>query len=181
MAAGNEETDLRLENPASYNEVLTATSMTDFDGEPGGRGVPADVARCDEQVGTEPFEDDTATFFSNYATLPEDQAHTIAASGVCVVSLIPEFACATPDDPTPSGCEGVASGTSFSAPAVAGTAALCIATGKCTGTPAQIIQKLVADARTYNLANPGYGFVGDPLRPFGDGRYYGYLIRAGLY
>ncbi len=24
-------------------------------------------------------------------------------------------------------------------------------------------------------------FAGDPLRPFGDGRYYGYLIRAGLY
>ena len=47
-------------------------------------------------------------------------------------------------------------------------------------TPRQIIQKLVADARTYNLANPSYGFVGDPLRPI-SGKYYGDLIRAGLY
>ena len=71
-------------------------------------------------------------------------------------------------------------GTSFAAPAVTGTAALCISTGHCTGTPNQIINKLVADARAHNLAHPDYGFVGDPLRPI-PGKYYGYLIRAGLY
>jgi subtilisin len=38
----------------------------------------------------------------------------------------------------------------------------------------------VADARAYNRANPGYGYDGDPLRPIA-GRYYGWLIRAGLY
>jgi len=32
----------------------------------------------------------------------------------------------------------------------------------------------------YNQANPGYGFVGDPAHPI-SGRYYGWLIRAGLY
>jgi hypothetical protein len=32
----------------------------------------------------------------------------------------------------------------------------------------------------WNLATPGYRFQGDPLRPF-SGKYYGYLIRAGLY
>ena len=32
----------------------------------------------------------------------------------------------------------------------------------------------------YNQATPGYGFQGDPLRPI-SGKYYGYLIRAGLY
>ena len=32
----------------------------------------------------------------------------------------------------------------------------------------------------YNTAHPDYGYVGDPLRPL-DGRYYGYLIYAGLY
>ena len=47
-------------------------------------------------------------------------------------------------------------------------------------TPAQIIQKIVADAAAYNNANPGYGFVGDPLRPV-EGKYYGYLIRSALY
>ena len=45
----------------------------------------------------------------------------------------------------------------------------------------QIIQKIVSDAATYNNAkkNAGYGFQGDPLRPI-SGKYYGYLIRAGL-
>jgi hypothetical protein len=32
----------------------------------------------------------------------------------------------------------------------------------------------------YNLANCGYGFQGDPLRPI-SGKYYGFLIRAGRY
>ena len=34
--------------------------------------------------------------------------------------------------------------------------------------------------QAYNTANPGYGFAGDPLRPQA-GKYYGYLVRAGLY
>jgi subtilisin len=64
---------------------------------------------------------------------------------------------------------------------VAGAAALCIASGPCAGlTPAQIMQRLVSDAAAYSSANPGYGFAGDPLRPQAD-RYYGYLVRAGLY
>jgi hypothetical protein len=37
-----------------------------------------------------------------------------------------------------------------------------------------------SDAASYNVANSGYGFQGDPLRPV-TGKYYGYLIRAGLY
>jgi len=40
--------------------------------------------------------------------------------------------------------------------------------------------KLLDDAKAYNLAHPDYGFLGDPLHPVGD-RFYGYLIRAGLY
>jgi hypothetical protein len=44
------------------------------------------------------------------------------------------------------------------------------------------VQKIVADAAAYNTVkqNSGYGFQGDPLRPI-SGKYYGYLIRAGLY
>jgi hypothetical protein len=59
-------------------------------------------------------------------------------------------------------------------------AALCVATGACTGTPAQVIAKLRADAQLYNQANTGYGFTGDPISPT-SGRYYGYLTRAGAY
>jgi subtilisin len=97
----------------------------------------------------------------------------VAAPGVCVGST---FGAAKT-----SNAYGGASGTSFASPIVAGTVALCINSGACAGlTPAQIKTKIVADARTYNNANPGYGFQGDPLRPI-TGKYYGYLIRAGLY
>ena len=72
------------------------------------------------------------------------------------------------------------SGTSQASPFVAGTVELCIAAGACTGTPAQIIQKIVADTAAYNTTNPNYGFQGDPLHPI-SGKYYGYLIRAALY
>lgn len=43
-----------------------------------------------------------------------------------------------------------------------------------------IIQKIIADAAAYNRSHPDYGYLGDPLRPVA-GRYYGWLIRAGLY
>jgi subtilisin len=164
-SAGNDGVDLASEEPAAYEEVLTVTAMADFDGQPGGLRPPS--ASCVESLGTE-VEDDSAAFFSNYATLAEDQAHTVAAPGVCVNSTFPDGQYATD------------TGTSFAAPVAAGTVALCLHTA-CRGmTPRQVIRKIVADARTYNRANPGYGYEGDPLRPF-SGRYYGWLIRAGLY
>jgi subtilisin len=61
--------------------------------------------------------------------------------------------------------------------------ALCIFSGPCAGlAPAQIMQKIVSDAAAYNNSKngTGYGFQGDPLRPI-SGKYYGYLIRAGVY
>jgi subtilisin family serine protease len=46
----------------------------------------------------------------------------------------------------------------MASPHVAGTVALCIASGPCAGlTSAQIIQKIVSDAAAYNTANPSYG------------------------
>ena len=79
------------------------------------------------------------------------------------------------------GTYAVGSGTSFATPLVAGTVALCIASGPCSGlTAAQIVAKIVADAEAHNLANPSYGYEGDPLRPGGD-PYYGYLVNAGIY
>lgn len=66
---------------------------------------------------------------------------------------------------------------SVAAPLVAGTAALCL-TNQCRGlTPQQIVQEIVADARTDDESNSGYGFQGDPRRPIG-GKYCGYLIRG---
>jgi subtilisin family serine protease len=113
--------------------------------------------------------DDTGALFSNFATLQSDRSHTVAAPGACLGSTFLD------------GQYAVASGTSFAAPIVAGTVALCIASGPCRNlTPAQIIQKIVADAASYNTAHPEYGFAGDPLRPT-PWKYYGHLIRAAEY
>lgn len=150
VAAGNDTVDLASVRPASYNEVLTVTAMEDTDGEPGGLGGPG-APTCG--FGSE-VQDDTEAFFSNFATLPEDQDHSVAAPGVCIGSTYP------------GGLYASDSGTSYSAPFVSGTVALCISAGPCAGlTPTQIVAKIVSDAAAYNNANLDYGFEGDPNHP----------------
>jgi subtilisin len=165
-AAGNESSEFQRLWPATYNDVLTATAMADFDGKPDGLQPTAScsVVAADQA-------DDTAAWFSNFATLAEDRTHAVAAPGVCIGSTYP------------GGKYAASSGTSFATPLVAGTVALCIASGPCAGlTPRQIIQKIVSDSAAYNSAkkNVRYGFQGDPLRPIA-GKYYGYLINASVY
>jgi subtilisin family serine protease len=159
-AAGNSTADLGRFFPATYPEMLTMTAISDSDGAPGSAGGPNP---CDGSP------DDSPASFSNFATLAVDQAHTLAAPGVCISS-------------TYIGSDvAVDSGTSFASPFGTGTVALCIANGACAGlSPAQIVNKIVGDTTAYNLANPGYGFAGDPAHPIA-GRYYGYLLRAALY
>ena len=159
-AAGNSAADLQSFFPVTYKELLTATAIADSDGASGAAGAP------DPCLG---YPDDTPAAFSNYATLPVDTVHTVAAPGVCISS-------------TYIGSDvAVDSGTSFASPFVTGTVALCIASGPCAGlTPAQIVSKIASDAAAYNAANPGYGFTGDPAHPT-PGKYYGWLVRAGLY
>ncbi|MGH9041649.1 MAG: S8 family serine peptidase [Acidimicrobiia bacterium] len=158
VAAGNSKVDLVESVPAAYDEVLTVTAMADFDGLPGGEGE-ADCSSKDE--------DDTAADFSNF-TLPDaaDAAHVVAAPGVCVYS--------TWND---GGYESI-SGTSMASPHVAGLVARCIDAGPCSGmSPAEIIQKIRADA----AARPAEsGFFGDTKEPL-EGRYYGDLIDGSAY
>jgi subtilisin len=154
VAAGNSNEDFKDFVPAAYNEVLTVTAMADFNGQPGGRAAPT----CRSDV------DDTAADFSNFTTTGStDESHTIAAPGVCINST------------WKNGGYNTISGTSMASPHTAGTATLCIA-GPCAGfTPAQVMQKLRADA----AAQPAtYGFADDPDSPNGN-RYYGYLVYAG--
>ena len=138
------------------------TAIADFDGQPGGLSIdPCGFGAVD----------DKAAFFSNFATLPEDKAHTVAAPGVCLGTT------------APGDSYGAGTGTSFSAPLVSGLVALCIASGHCAGlTSQEIVAKIVADAAAYNAMkkNSGYGYEGDPLRPI-EGKYYGYLPSASLY
>ena len=69
----------------------------------------------------------------------------------------------------------------LSTPVLAGTVALCIAAGPCAGKkPKAVTRKILDDAASYNRRHPDYGYVGDPFRPE-PGKYFGWLIRTGLY
>lgn len=159
-AAGNGASDLASNAPAAYDEVLSVTAIADYDGRPGSLGAQTCLSQ--------PNADDSVVYFSNFAG-ESDRGHTVAAPGACIASTVP-------------GGYFSASGTSQAAPHVAGTVALCLAKGACRGTSQNIIRKIVSDAAAYNSArrNANYGFAGDPLRPIA-GKYYGYLVRAGLY
>jgi subtilisin family serine protease len=163
VAAGNDSKDDLNGVPAAFDQVLTVTAMSDSDVEPGGTGgVPN--CRSDNT-------DDTFATFSNYTnTAGSDDDHTIAAPGVCIRST------------WKNGRYKTISGTSMASPHVTGTAALCIAHGDCTGSPANIMSKLRTDAqqRSDLTTTPYYGFTGDPnTAPAGP--YYGYLVYAGGY
>jgi subtilisin family serine protease len=153
VAAGNSNLNLASIVPATYDEVLTVTAVADYNGQPGGGAA----ATCRAGV------DDAPGDFSNFATPGSvDEAHTIAAPGVCIQST------------WKGGGYNTISGTSMASPHVAGVAALCINAGLCTGGPVGVINQLRMDASVQPL---GYGFTGDPNSQYID-RYYGYLVVA---
>ena len=166
VAAGNSGEDIANFVPATYDEVLTATAMADFDGKPDGLASPVCGAEDWSKIGQ---LDDRPAFFSNYASKPTDKAHTVAAPGVCISSTSPE----------PAGY-AVAHGTSFASPAVAGSLALCISEGECEGSGKDLMSQFLDLTAAYNKEHRGFGFVGDPLRPI-KGQYYGYLAQIAGY
>jgi subtilisin len=153
VAAGNSNASFSAFVPAAYDQVLTVTAMADFNGRSGGGAA----ATCRTDV------DDTSADFSNFAGNTTDTGHTIAGPGVCILST------------WKGGGYNTISGTSMATPHVSGSVALCISSGKCTGTPAQIITKIRGDA----AAQPAsYGFTGSPGT---SSKYFGYLVYAGGY
>jgi subtilisin len=138
--------------------------MTDLDGKPG--GLASSKGTCVPAKDSLRVADDTVIYYSNY-TSSADDAHTIAAPGICITST------------AASGGYAVASGTSFAAHHVTGVTASCLASGLCAGlTPSDIAAKVVGDAAAFTSEHPDFGFAGDPLRPQAS-KSFGYLVREG--
>ena len=164
VAAGNDGVDIARAVPATYDEVLTATAMADFDGKPDGLADPVCGSEDWSTVGQ---LDDQPAFFSNYASGSEDREHTVSAPGVCITSTAP-------------GGYAVAHGTSFASPAVAGSLALCISEGACDGSGKEVMSQYLDLTAEYNKNHRDFGFEGDPIRPI-KGQYYGYLAQIAEY
>ena len=100
VSAGNESSDTTNYTPARYDEVVAVSAFTDTDGIPGGRG-PDDLD----------YKDDNFAPFSNFGAEID-----LSAPGTGIRSTWPRNKFKIGD------------GTSFSAPHVAGAAALFLAT-----------------------------------------------------
>nr|WP_290669949.1 S8 family peptidase [Ardenticatena sp.] len=126
VAAGNFAADAGKYVPARYEEVITVSAIADYDGKPGGLGISTTCTTPDD--GWAPFSDYGA-------------AVDLTAPGVCVYSTYKD------------GGYTLMSGTSMSAPHVAGAAALYRATHP-NATPAEVKAAL--------LASGTFDWTGDP-------------------
>jgi subtilisin family serine protease len=161
VAAGNEGMDFANTVPATYDQVLTATAMGDFDGKPGGEAAPTCGPDDFSKYGQ---KDDQPAFFSNFATTSADKAHTVSGPGMCMLSTWP-------------GGYNVSNGTSFASPAVAGSVALCISQNACTGSAEEVMKEYLHLTKSYTKRHHDYGFGGDPVHPIAS-HYYGYLTQT---
>jgi subtilisin family serine protease len=173
FGAANTTGDFKTVAGSSYDEVLTVTGMGDGNGQPNVPTSSTFSCRLINDGKSQTHTDDKYGSYSKYSTV--DNHHTVAAPGACVYST------------WKGNTYGHATGTSMASPHAAAVTHLCIIGGQCTGTPAEIIQKIRSDAAASTLSNSRYGFAGDPLRPVKSGgktsttMYFGYLVRADLY
>ncbi len=147
-SAGNGPFDFSAQAPAGFPEVLTVTA---------------------KEIYNRPWRN------SAFAVRDENIRHTISAPGVDIYIKTLASNALDCNEFGPGLC--TISGTSFSSPIAAGVVALCISSGQCTGSPADIIQTVRHHARDHYLET-GRRFGGSPR--LGD-KYYGHLVWAGRY
>ncbi|MEA2527320.1 MAG: in, partial [Thermomicrobiales bacterium] len=143
-AAGNDAVNAASTVPATYDEVITVSSFTDFDGKPGGLAAPS----CTSGGADDAF----ATSYSNFGADID-----IAAPGTCIRSTVP------------GGGVGLKTGTSMATPHVAGAAALYRA-GNPGASPAAVRSWLLGSAQAQGSV---FGFAGgvsgEPVLSLGTG------------
>lgn len=156
-SATNENADIAGYVPASYDEVLTATNVADYDGKPGSL---ATTNGCSAVT-----KDDSPPASSSWAVIAADKAHTVAAPGVCpyTTKLGNRYGY-------------IQSGTSMSSAATSGVVLDCLASGRCAGKSVAEIRQTIIDQASAAAAR-GHRFTGDPLSPIA-GKYYGYEVSA---
>jgi len=113
VAAGNESTDAATTFPANFDEVITVSALTDFNGASGGGASPTCLDPGED-------DDDTFAFYSNFGGVVD-----IMAPGSCILSTVPG-----------DGLDSF-SGTSMATPHVTGAAALFLASHPAE-TPADV-------------------------------------------
>jgi len=139
VAAGNEMDDAQYHTPAAYDEVITVSSLADFDGQPDGLGVDSySWSDCTEN------QDDSFTCFSNYGHDVD-----IMAPGVGIYSTYE------------NGGYASSSGTSMATPHVAGAAGLLLAADPSL-TPLEVRAALIANGDPAPCATPTGECLDDP-------------------
>jgi subtilisin family serine protease len=138
LSAGNSAADVSGYHPAGHPDAITVSALADFDGLPGSLGA----ATCRTDV------DDTLAYFSNYGA-----DVTMIGPGICIYSTYQDGGYAT------------MSGTSMSAPHVAGAAALLASQGGYT--PGQIRDTLTAEGN-YDWVDEAPDGIQEPLLDLGN-------------